>query len=61
MFFLNKTSCWQMCTPNSTYMLIDTELQLSGKKSLKIPNGQSESIFGVAYSVICRALQIKIS
>jgi hypothetical protein len=50
-----------MCTPNSTYMLIDTELQLSGKKSLKIPNGQSESIFGVAYSVICRALQIKIS
>ena len=50
-----------MCTPNSTYMLIDTELQLSGKKSLKIPNGQSESSFGVAYSVICRALQIKIS
>ena len=41
--------------------VMDTELQLSGKKSLKIPNGQSESIFGDAYSVIFRALQNKIS
>ena len=50
-----------MCTPNSTLYVIDTELQLSGKKNLKIPNGQSESIFGVAYFVIFRALQNKIS
>jgi hypothetical protein len=27
----------------------------SGKKSLKIPNGQSESIFGLGYFVIFRA------
>jgi hypothetical protein len=31
------------------------DLQHSGKKSLKIPNGQSEYIFGVGYFVIFRA------
>jgi hypothetical protein len=41
--------------------VIDTELQLSGMMSLKIPNGQSKLIFGVAYFVIFRALQNKIS
>jgi hypothetical protein len=43
-----------------TYV-IDTELQLSGKKSLTIPKEQSESIFGVAYYVFVRAWQNKIS
>jgi hypothetical protein len=35
--------------------VIDTELQLSGKKRLKIPKEQSESIFGVAYFVFFHA------
>jgi hypothetical protein len=41
--------------------VIDTELQLSGKKRLKIPKGQSESIFGVAYFVFFHAWQNKIT
>jgi hypothetical protein len=36
--------------------VIDTELQLTSKKILKIQNGQSEKKFGVAYFVIVRAI-----
>ena len=41
--------------------VIDTELQLSGKKCWKIPKEQSESIFGVAYFVFFHAWQNKIT